>query len=106
IHLRRSRFLWSGTCYERLSVRNYDDVPRRVRVDIAFDADFADLFEVRGTQRLRRGTVHAPDVSGAAVTLSYTGLDQGRRETRLSFDPPPAELAGNSASFTLMLKPA
>lgn len=106
IHLRRSRFLWNGACYERLSVRNYDDVPRRVRVDIAFDADFADLFEVRGTQRLRRGTVHAPDVTGAAVTLSYTGLDQALRETRLTFDPAPAELGGNGASFTLTLEPS
>ncbi|MGO4155427.1 amylo-alpha-1,6-glucosidase [Cupriavidus sp. YAF13] len=106
IHLRRSRFLWNGACYERLSVRNYDEVSRRVRVDIAFDADFADLFEVRGTQRLRRGTVHAPVVTGAAVTLSYTGLDQGLRETRLAFDPAPAELGGYGASFTLTLEPS
>ncbi len=106
IHLRRSRFLWNGACYERLSVRNYDEVSRRVRVDIAFNADFADLFEVRGTRRLRRGTVHAPVVTGAAVTLSYTGLDQGRRETRLAFDPAPAELGQNGASFTLTLEPS
>jgi len=106
IHLRRSRFLWNGACYERLSVRNYDDVSRSVRVDIAFDADFADLFEVRGTRRLRRGTVHTPDVAGATVTLSYAGLDEVRRETRLAFDPAPAELGGGSASFNLTLEPS
>ncbi|SPK76968.1 putative Amylo-alpha-1,6-glucosidase (plasmid) [Cupriavidus taiwanensis] len=106
IHLRRSRFLWNGACYERLSVRNFDDRPRRVCIDIAFDADFADLFEVRGTQRLRRGTMHPPQVDGAAVTLSYTGLDEARRETRISFDPQPQALSGSRASFTLLLKPS
>jgi glycogen debranching enzyme len=106
IHLRRSRFLWNGACYERLSLRNFDDEPRHVHIDIAFDADFADLFEVRGTRRLRRGTVHAPDVKDAAVILSYTGLDHARRETCISFDPVPQTLTGNRASFTLLLKPS
>ncbi|MBP0632719.1 amylo-alpha-1,6-glucosidase [Cupriavidus sp. AcVe19-1a] len=105
IHLRRTRFLWDGACYERLTVSNFDDVPRRVRIDIAFDADFADLFEVRGTRRLRRGTTHAPAVTTDAVTLSYTGLDETRRETQLSFDPAPEQLTGSGASFVLGLEP-
>ena len=31
IHIRRSRFLWNGGCYERMAVRNFCDSPRRVR---------------------------------------------------------------------------
>ena len=42
IHLRRSRFLWKGACFERLAVKNFDARPRRVRLEIAFAADFAD----------------------------------------------------------------
>ncbi len=57
LHLRRSRFLWNGACYERLAVRNFDERPRRIRIDITFAVDFADLFEVRGAHRLRRGTM-------------------------------------------------
>jgi glycogen debranching enzyme len=34
-------------CYERPAVRNFDERQRQVRIDIAFAADFADLFEVR-----------------------------------------------------------
>jgi glycogen debranching enzyme len=44
LHLSRSRFLWNGGCYERLVVRNFDERRRQVRIDIAFGADFADLF--------------------------------------------------------------
>src|SRR3954470_12320151 len=49
IHLRRTRFLWNATCFERLVVRNFDVCSRQVSVELAFEADFADLFEVRGT---------------------------------------------------------
>src|SRR5690606_11131563 len=75
IHLRRSRFLWQGTCYERLTVRNFDVEARRFRLSLAFAADFADLFEVRGTVRERRGQEHPAKVEADRVSFSYTGLD-------------------------------
>ena len=103
IHLRRSRFLWNGTCYERLALRNFDAAPRRVRIEIAFAADFADLFEARGTQRPRRGTRHPPEIGTDTVTLSYTGLDDRRRRTTLRFQPRPSVLAGDRAVFDVAL---
>jgi glycogen debranching enzyme len=105
IHIRRSRFLWEGTCFERLALRNFDDRPRRVRLGIAFAADFADLFEVRGTVRQRRGSIHPPEVADDSVTLSYTGLDDRKRWTLLRFDPTPARLDGEAAIFELDLPP-
>src|SRR3546814_21059764 len=55
VHIRRSRFLWNGTCYERLTGRNFDVDPCRLRLTIPFAAAFADLFEVRGRRRKARG---------------------------------------------------
>jgi glycogen debranching enzyme len=105
IHLRRSRFLWNATSYERLVVRNFDRMRRRISIEIAFAADFADLFEVRGARRERHGEHHAPEVSENRVVLSYTGLDGKRRSTALTFDPAPARLEGNRAIFTLDVEP-
>ncbi|MBY4895713.1 amylo-alpha-1,6-glucosidase [Cupriavidus sp. AU9028] len=105
LHLRRSRFLWNGTCHERLAVRNYDDGPRSVTIELAFQADFADLFEVRGSRRQRRGEAHAPEVGADSVLLAYTGLDRRRRHTRIAFDPAPTVLRGDSARFDLTLQP-
>ncbi len=105
IHLRRSRFLWRAGCFERLSVHNFDDRPRRVELGITFAADFADLFEVRGTHRERRGKIHPPQIGSSQTTLSYTGLDQRRRSTTLRFDPAPAKLAANQAVYVLNLAP-
>jgi glycogen debranching enzyme len=105
LHLSRSRFLWNGTCYERLAVRNFDEQPRQVRIDITFAADFADLFEVRGARRLRRGTMQPADVGADRVTLAYYGLDDRRRATTLRFEPAPDRLSSNLATFVFDLDP-
>jgi glycogen debranching enzyme len=105
IHIRRSRFLWKGGCFERLAVKNFHDKPCRIRLGIAFAADFVDLFEVRGTTRQRRGERHLPIVDGAAVTLGYTGLDGRVRQTGLFFSPVPSSLSGEQADFHLTLQP-
>ena len=99
LHLRRSRFLWNGACYERLAVRNFDEQPRQVRIDVTFAADFADLFEVRGAQRLRRGTMQEPDIGADCVTLVYLGLDDRRRATTLRFEPAPDRLSSKSGDL-------
>lgn len=105
IHLRRSRFVWNGTCYERVLVRNFHEEPQSIEIRIAFAADFADLFEVRGEQRKRRGQMHPPTTTGHEVRLSYTGLDGLERTTRLGFEPAPSTLTAAAATYELELKP-
>lgn len=105
IHLRRSRFLWNATCFERLAVRNFDEKPRRFSIELSFAADFADLFEVRGTRREEKGRHHPPEVGDDSVVLSYTGLDGTRRSTSLRFEPVPTRLMGDQAVFTFELAP-
>ena len=98
-HIRRTRFLWNARAYERVALHNYDFVPRHFRLRIDFAADFADIFEVRGAERPRRGEAHPATVEPDAVTLSYTGLDAVRRETRLQFEPAPDEIGEGWATF-------
>ena len=105
IHIRRSRFLWNGCCLERIAARNFDRRPRRISFEIAFAADFADVFEVRGTPRARRGTLGAPKVGEDNVCLTYLGLDEMRRETTISFDPAPTEISSRRAKFVIDLAP-
>src|SRR5262249_50322047 len=70
-----------------------------------FDSDFADLFEVRGLQRERRGASTRQVVRPGMTVLSYEGLDAQLRQTVLSFDPPPAEITATTASYRLTLGP-
>src|SRR5208283_1291793 len=36
IHLRRSRFLWKSSCFERIYVRNFDERRRRIEIAVEF----------------------------------------------------------------------
>ena len=55
LHVVRSRFLWRDSCFEKILLVNHGLEEMEVPLRIGFDADFADVFEVRGTQRERRG---------------------------------------------------
>lgn len=105
IHFLRSKFLWQGVCYERIGIRNYGSNPHHLRLSLRFEADFADLFEVRGHRRSHTGERSAEKLSDTAVALCYDGLDGIRRETVLSFDPAPAELDVSGARFDLAVEP-
>jgi glycogen debranching enzyme len=105
LHIVRTIFLWQGTAYQRLGVRNFGDRAADLRLVVLFDSDFADLFEVRGMRRGRRGVVTRKLVGADQVVLSYRGLDGVIRRSRLTFDPPPAKLAVNAASYQLHIPP-
>jgi len=105
IHIRRSRFLWDGSCLERIAARNFDQRHRSVDLELEFAADFADVFEVRGTHRAARGALGAPEVGADQVKLSYEGLDGQRRETIVRFNPAPTRLSSHRACFSFDLAP-
>jgi len=105
IHIARARFLWARCCLERLAVHNFDDRARRVILGFAFDADFADLFEVRGARRPARGRREAARSGADAVTFLYHGLDGLDRHTTFRFDPAPEALEVGAARFALTLEP-
>ena len=105
IHIQRSRFLWDGVSHERLLVRNFSTDHQRLSLELRFEADFADLFEVRGMLRPRRGERRPAAISDDAVILSYGGLDGEVRATSLRFDPAPTVLTAGRAKFELDLAP-
>src|SRR5436853_1293655 len=55
LHIVRTVFLWRGTAYQRIGLQNHGDRLASLDLKLLFDSDFADLFEVRGEQRPRRG---------------------------------------------------
>ena len=104
LHVFRTKFLWQGCCYERLRISNFAMTAIDVELALSFNADYADIFEVRGSKRERRGTRHEPVVhDGTRVELSYEGLDRVVRRTRLAFEPAPDELTGAQALYHLRL---
>lgn len=70
---------------ERIRIDNFTTHPERCSVTLRLDADFADIFEVRGVVRPERGRRTPGAAGGDAVNFGYLGLDGRRRRTRLRF---------------------
>ena len=105
VHLFRCCFLWEGTCYERLRLRNYGREPVELSFSLLLDADFVDIFEVRGLKRSKRGDTLPPVVGLDRLELAYRGLDEVVRRTAIEFHPAPAKLESSRASFREILPP-
>src|SRR5271168_986593 len=59
LHVARTVFVWRSALFHRFAVRNFGAERIRLLLSITFDNDFADVFEVRGAQRARRGAVRS-----------------------------------------------
>ncbi len=105
VHIRRTKFLWAGACYEQIQVRNYG--PRRLALQLALhvDADFADVFEVRGARRAQRGRRLAAEVGEGTITHAYQGLDGVLRRARFTGSPVPDRISEHDLRFELSLAP-
>jgi glycogen debranching enzyme len=103
LHVFRTKFIWQGVLYERVRVSNYGMTTVSVSLVLRFDADFVDIFEVRGSRRERRGTRLESRLGPSSCTLGYQGLDGKVRETIIELFPTPAELTATSARFEVTL---
>ena len=102
VHVLRSRQLYDGGCVERLRISNYARETVELPMRLRFDADFADIFEVRGTRRPRRGE-RLPDLRDPRCVLRYVGLDGLERRTCVRWSHEPAAFQDGTALFLLDL---
>jgi glycogen debranching enzyme len=105
VHLFRSKFLWQDVCYDKLRLANFHSYPIETSISLEFAADYADIFQVRGTKRDRMGEMLPAIVEDDRVVLSYRGLDGILRRTRLQFSPVPEKLSERSIRFRVALDP-
>ena len=103
VHINRASFLWHDAFYQRISLRNHSSKHVELKIAITFGGDFADLFEVRGMFRPRRGTSSSRLNPPHEVVLSYLGLDDVLRTTSVYFEPSPTRLSEREAVYVVTL---
>lgn len=104
--LLKRRVVLTGGLHEQWTITNYSLKPLRTTLSVLFGADFADMFEVRGSVRPHRGTTRRPEVrkDNSRVRYSYKGLDDIVMSTAVHFTAlRPTKLTGNLAEFDLQL---
>lgn len=105
VAIKRCKTLLDEALYERIQLQNYGQQSLSVELEMLFGADFADIFELRGTERTQRGKILAPYIERQVVRLSYEGLERIRRDAILVFSRLPHRLTAQRASFPLELSP-
>jgi glycogen debranching enzyme len=83
------RIIIKGGLFEEIQVTNHNTKPVDFVMSLSFDADFADLFEVRGVVRTKRGKFlqYIPNTEGniKEIILAYQGLDGIVMESQIHF---------------------
>lgn len=109
LHIFRSKFIWQRVCYESFRIRNFGLDPIELHCTVKFEADYADIFEVRGVKRERRGTYLPDVVERDRVILGYEGLDRIVRKTVIEFSVTPSlkvkDVTSSDISFGTVLPP-
>ena len=103
LHIERRRFLWDRRMFERVRIANHGIEDVLLPMSIDYGADFADIFEVRGTRRGRRGDTAPPTTDGRRAHFRYLGLDGVERTSCIAFSEPPARMSGGRAEFMFSL---
>ena len=96
--IRRQRVI-SDVIEEHVRITNFNPFPITLDLLYEFDADFADIFDVRGYERARKGTLRRPQIGERSILYAYDGIDGRARTTRIEFDRAPG--AGRRAQRTV-----
>jgi glycogen debranching enzyme len=110
----------NGGLFEELTLHNYGTETVKFQISLSFDADFADLFEIRGFARKNRGGLlrrvnldERQDIQETfltdhptELTLAYRGLDGAVLESNIEFTHQlPEYLKGYTAVWNVRLAP-
>jgi glycogen debranching enzyme len=105
IHIRREQLLASDMFYDHLTFENFNFHEVALDLELACEADFMDVFQVRGVAREHRGHYFQPIVHRNSIVFHYCGLDNVARETAIHFSPEPERVEGTVARWRLKLPP-
>src|SRR3954447_1110014 len=104
-HLRR-RQLIDRDMVERVELANYHHDAIDLELVFRHEADFKDLFEVRGWKRSQHGEIEAPAVVDvASYEFAYRGRDDFEYRTRVRYGRAPDRLEPGMAIYRVHLSP-
>lgn len=107
IYIGRSKFLRDGLCYETITLVNYGADKYEFQASLKFQADFKDIFEVRGIKREKRGEIfELKHTANNEIIIRYKGLDKIVRTTIITLNAKPHDWENQTnAVFHIKLKP-
>jgi glycogen debranching enzyme len=105
VSIRRSRFVSRSGLYERLGFLNCNHFEIELDVVLSFDADFQDIFAIRGFKTQRVAGEITVSFGGERLAFSYKGRDGLKRATEVAFSRPGEAISAREVRFCVKLPP-
>ncbi len=105
IHIMRQKVLWESVYYEQIYFRNFGLEKVNFDIELIVDADFSDIFEVRGAKRIKRGIKLPFKKEKSCIRLGYVGVDGIERTTSIHLKPEPTFIENNRVIYSLSILP-
>lgn len=105
VHIRREQLLANDIFFDQFTFENFNLKPVDFTVELILDADFVDVFQVRGVARHVHGQYYRPIAQEDRLVFSYRGLDDTFRQTVIELKPSPASIEDRRARWDLHLEP-
>lgn len=105
ISIRRSRFVTSKGMYERIGFQNCNRFAVDLDLVLAFDADFRDMFAVRGFKTQQVAGQITASFGGGSLSFVYRGRDALTRRTDVMFSRSPEAISSREVRFHVHLEP-
>ena len=105
IEVRKEAFVYGGVYYEKVILTNFFRNAINFDFSYHFDADFEDIFLIRGFERGNLGSQNPVKIESNGVSYEYHGFDNRVYSLDVKFDRQPKILDKNSALFSLALEP-
>jgi glycogen debranching enzyme len=106
IHIRREQLLSLGTFFDRFTFENFNLTAVEFVIELKFDSDFVDVFQVRGVARSQHGQYYRPVVRKDSIKFVYHGLDDRWRTTEVRMSPEPHQVENETARWQIKLPPS
>jgi glycogen debranching enzyme len=104
LHVQRRQLVGDTFCDE-ITFVNFQEERVELAVWFDFAADFADIFEVRGKTRGRRGSMLEPVIGTDSVELGYRGVNGHVYRTRIHVSPRPELVRDSRIVVRIALEP-
>lgn len=104
IEVERSRFISGDVLYETIRAKSYYPKTVNFSLELSLEADFADMFIVRGFQHGEVGVKRKTHACEQMLVFGYDGSDQLERTTQITWESATdATIDGNTITFPFEL---
>ena len=96
----------TDSLYEWITIQNYGREPFNCPLSLQFQADFNDVFSIRGLLYEQPGEIVPPFLGNDKLIFSYHGADGYERKLEIRFTPIPKKFKDTKIVFPLNLGPS